>query len=113
MRLREPGLVDEAEARRRAEQDDRRRADRLRVAMSSGLPELSRDDLTFGRFITHEPTGEFFLVMAGEPAAHKDAFDAWYVERTGDVTFLERPASGPKTRDELAAHRAARKRSAA
>ena len=45
-------------------------------------------------------------LSGGASSAHKDAFDAWYVERTGDVTFLQRPASGPKTLDELEAQRA-------
>jgi hypothetical protein len=91
------------DAERRA-RDELRREQRVRVAMTSGHPELARADLAPAHLglLEHKPSGEFYVVSRGEQYGEKfDTFAAFIVERDGDVTFLERPSSGPQSRAEL------------
>ena len=99
-----------ADAERRA-RDELRREQRLRIAMTSGKPELPRSDLAPAHLglLEHTPTGEYYAVSLGEQYGEKlDTFAAFYIDRNGDPVFLERPASGPKSRAELAEQQAAR-----
>ena len=91
------------DAERRA-RDDLRREQRVRIAMQSGKPELARSDLVPAHLglLEHEPTGDFYSPSSAEQTGEQyDSFEAFIVERSGDVTFLERPASGAKSRAEL------------
>ena len=95
----------------RAARDEYRRQQRLQAAMRSGMQELERSDLEFGRFhITHRPSGQLFHVTRGEQfAGQYDTATAYYVTAGQEVAFLEPPSGGPKTVDELLrAQRAAR-----
>jgi hypothetical protein len=72
------------------------RAQRLRFAKTSGLVELDRTDLSFGRYwIAHEPTGDRYFVYRGSiDAGPHHPVNAYYA--TGDdVVLLERVAVNP------------------
>jgi hypothetical protein len=96
-----------AEQRARAELS---RQQAIRVAMTSGLPEIARSDLQPAHLglLEHSESGAFFRVSQG---THDDvnflAADAFYMTHDGPV-FLEQPASGPKTRAELEQQQARR-----
>lgn len=102
-------LVEGGEDAQRRAQDDLNREQRLRVAMNSGWPELPRSDLAPAHLslLEHTPTGEYFLISRGEQTGEKyDTAAAFYIDPNGDPVFLERPASGPKSKAELAQQRA-------
>ena len=84
--------------------DERQR--RLREAMRSGLPELERSRLQFGkRIIEDERTGDFFTVYRGVIAEAKNSpAVAYFVNDEGDPVFLERHAHA-RTVEELEAKR--------
>jgi hypothetical protein len=88
------------------------RAQRMRVATSSGIEEIPRADLEFRRFdVLHVPTGRLFHLVRGEVIDVKyAALAAFYVTPAQDAIFLEEPASWPKTLDEEAEQRAERER---
>ena len=91
------------DAERRA-RDELRREQRVRIAMQSGKPELARSDLVPAHLglLEHKPTGDFYSPSLAEQTGEQyDSFEAFLIERSGDVTFLERPASGAKSRQEL------------
>ena len=73
--------------------------------MQSGKPELARSDLVPAHLglLEHEPTGDFYAPSLAEQTGEQyDSFEAFIIERSGDVTFLERPASpGRRSRAEL------------
>jgi len=95
-----------------ARDDERQR--QLRHAMRSGLPELERSRLRFGkRVVEDERTGPFYSVCRGvvEEAEFSPAA-AFYVSAQGDPVYLE-PAPGPKNRDELTARREAKEQARA
>ena len=75
----------------RAARDEYRRQQRLQAAMRSGMQELERSDLEFGRFhITHRPSGQLFHVTRGEQfAGQYDTATAYYVTAGQEVAFLE------------------------
>jgi hypothetical protein len=90
-------LIEGGEPAQARARDELRREQRLRVAMSSGWPELPRSDLAPAHFglLEHKPTGEFYSVSAGEQSGGTfDTAAAFYIDQAGDPVFLERPASG-------------------
>ena len=98
------------DAERRA-QAELTREQRVRVAMTSGRPELPRSELAAAHLslLEHTPTGEFYAVCRGEQYGEThDRFDAFFVDRNGDPVFLEQPQSGPKSRAELEQQQVAR-----
>lgn len=97
-------LVEGGEAAQRRAQAELRREQRLHVAMTSGWPELRRSDLEPAHLglLEHEPTGDFYAVTRGEQFGENyDTAAAFYIDPAGDAVFLERPASGAKSRAEL------------
>jgi hypothetical protein len=92
-----------------AARERERRERQLREAMASGLPELPRSRLAFGRFVIEdEATGDFFAPLRGEFFEAKySAAIAFYIDEDGQPRFLERPP-GPRNRAELEAKQAAR-----
>lgn len=93
------------ESRRQARQEA---AEQIRVyqqheaAMRSQLPEVPRGQIEFGKFGRVEIAGEFYAVIRGhvdDPS--RSPAVAWYVDEHGEIVWLERPPSGPRSRAEL------------
>jgi hypothetical protein len=87
------------------------RSRQLELARRYGWPQLDREELVFdGRgIVEHKPTGRFFVLCRGELTdALYTAAEAFFVDATGTVRFLETPAGYPKTRAELDQRRAER-----
>ena len=107
-------LIEGGEPAEREARDKLRRDQRVRIAMMSGKPELPRSELVPARLpsrsvLEHTPSGEFFAPTSAEQnGTEHDSFDAFLIERSGDVTFLQRPQSGAQSRAELEAHRNSR-----
>lgn len=96
------------------DRDKERREQRLRTAMASQWPEIARSRLEHGRhLITDTATGELFSVVRGEIDGRYSPVAAYFVDEHGQAIFLERPAGGPRNRDELAARRQAKEQAAA
>src|SRR4051794_21145122 len=86
------GRSSEGEAARAQAARELRRQKVLRAAMSSGLPELPRDRLRFGRFGEVEDTGsgEFYGVIRGEVVeARWSPASAFFLDPDATVVWLE------------------------
>jgi hypothetical protein len=107
-----PGFSDEAliEGRVVGDRDQERLEQRLRTAMRSGLPELARTNLKFGRHaVEDETSGDLYRIVRGEVDDPRyTSAVAFFINANGDAAYLERPTSGPKTRAELDARQAER-----
>ena len=100
-------VVGGEEDRRRARQEYLA-AQRVAIAMRSGLPEIPRGNLTFGRFgHIEDRSGEFYRRRRGEieDPKHSSAV-AFYLDPGGDPIYLERPVGGPRNHEELEQRRA-------
>lgn len=72
--------------------------------MNSGKPELAGAEFEaahISRMLLHVPSGRYYVISQGLHETDYETFDAFLIDRSGDVVFLEEPASGPKTRAEL------------
>lgn len=113
-RLRVRGFSDESlieggEPAQQRARDEYRHERRLRVAMNSEWPQLAGEDLqpAHAGLLEHRSSGDYYIVSRGE---HDDpqfsTAVAYYFDVAGHVVFLERPASGPARRAELAEQQA-------
>jgi hypothetical protein len=102
-------VVGTEEERKRAREELRRRVE-IAQAMKSGLEEIPRDRLRFSKYVIEdEVTGSFYSAVRG--VVNDTQFTnavAFFFNEQGDPVYLERPAAGPRSRDELAAKRAER-----
>jgi hypothetical protein len=100
----------EEEDRRRT-RDEYRRQHALDLAAKSGLPEIPHQDLEPRPFAILEDraSGVFFVPIRGVVDDPKrSGATAFYLDPSGQPVYLQRPASGPKSRAELEQHRAER-----
>ena len=70
---------------------DARRRQRIRIAQRAGWPELERRHLAFERFgtVTDERDGTQYRINRGEIDAQYSPVVAWFIDKVGDVVFLE------------------------
>ena len=82
----------------------------LEEARRAGWPQLEREELVFGRFVEHAPTGDLYQVHRGALLdSIYTATAAYYMSTQGEIVFLERlPGALPQTRAELEQRRAGR-----
>ena len=103
----ETGTAEE-QARARAEFQ---RQERVAAAMRSGATEIPRGALRFERNgrVVDERSGTLYVLYRGDTVDPTfQVLPAYYVSASGDVGWLEHPAGGPQTVDELEAKRAER-----
>ena len=92
------GTAEEQEEARR----EWRRHMLIREVVRSDRVEIPRAELVSRRFgiLEHESTGSYDRAVGGDPQFLRHA--EWYfVTEAGDVLLLERPSSGPQSRQEL------------
>ena len=102
--------TDPVEGDERQVRHDAQQQHRTRLAMRSNLPEIARSDLRFGKFgqVEQISTGKLFRRIRGEVGDRQFSnAAAFFIDRSG-VVYLEPPAGGPKTRNEIEERKAQR-----
>lgn len=101
-------------AQDRLAQEEQRREQQVRMAMASGLPEIPRNRLKFGRYqIEDERTGDLYAPVRGWVDDVKNSAIAFYFDKDGSPRYLELPPYGVRTVDELEARRVAKEQARA